>query len=186
MLFTILSVVVLVVLDQVSKYFATLYLAPIGVAPFLPGIMQLEYVLNDGAAFSLFAGNRWFLIGLTSVALVALAVYLLWKRPASRLELFAWILVLGGGLGNLIDRIRTGVVVDFFSLQFMNFAVFNVADCFVCVGVALLLITVLGQEISAVRRNRAAAQAADESALQETPESQTQAAQPTAETTKQQ
>lgn len=146
MLLTVLSTALLVALDQFTKYLATVHLAPVGTMPFIPGVLELRFVLNDGAAFSMFAGNRWFLIIFTGIALAALAIYLLWKKPAARLEYISLILILAGGLGNLIDRIRSGVVVDFFATTFMNFAVFNVADCFVCVGVALLFFYVVWDE----------------------------------------
>ncbi|MEG1446327.1 MAG: signal peptidase II [Ruthenibacterium sp.] len=149
MLFTILFTAALVAIDQITKMLATMYLAPVGVMPFIPGVMQLQYVLNDGAAFSILSGNRYFLIGVTGIALLALAIYLFVKKPQSRLEHLAWVLVLAGGLGNLIDRILNGVVVDFFAVTFMNFAVFNVADCFVCIGVGLLFLFFILEEVKA-------------------------------------
>ena len=103
-------------------------------------------MLNDGAAFSSFAGARLFLILFTGIAIAALAVYLFWKKPPKRLERTALVLLIGGGLGNLIDRVRTGVVVDFFATTFVDFAVFNVADCFVCVGAAMLILYVFLEE----------------------------------------
>ena len=143
---SILSILGCVVLDQLTKYLAQIYLQPVGTMEFIPGVMELRFVLNDGAAFSSFSGARWFLILFTGGAIAALAVYLFWKKPESRLERAAIIMMIGGGLGNLIDRVRTGVVVDFFATTFMNFAVFNVADCFVCIGAALLIIYVLIEE----------------------------------------
>lgn len=143
---SILSILGCVVLDQLTKYLAQIYLQPVGTMEFIPGVMELRFVLNDGAAFSSFSGARWFLILFTGVAIAALAVYLFWKKPESRLERAAIIMMIGGGLGNLIDRVRTGVVVDFFATTFMNFAVFNVADCFVCIGAALLIIYVFMEE----------------------------------------
>ena len=147
MIISLIAMVALVALDQISKYFATLYLAPVGVMPFIPGVMELRYVLNDGAAFSMFSGgNAWILITVTSVALTAMCVWFFWKKPSCALVRAAFILVIAGGVGNLIDRVLNGHVVDFFATTFMNFAVFNVADCFVCVGVVLLLIAVLRDE----------------------------------------
>ncbi|MEG1640599.1 MAG: signal peptidase II [Ruthenibacterium sp.] len=147
MIFTVFLTAALVILDQITKMLATTYLAPVGVLPFIPGVMQFRYILNDGAAFSILSGNRFFLIAVTSVALLALTLYLLFKKPQSRFEHFAWVLILAGGIGNLIDRVLHGVVVDFFEVTFMNFAVFNVADCFVCVGAALLLLFFVLEEV---------------------------------------
>ena len=143
---TLFVAAALIALDQLTKYLATVFLAPVGTAPFLPGIMELRYVLNDGMAFSMFAGKRWVLVVLTGIALCAIALYLWRKKPSTKvewLEYWAWLLVFSGGVGNLIDRVRTGYVVDFFATTFINFAVFNVADCFVTVGIALLVVSVV-------------------------------------------
>ena len=146
MIWSILGIFLCIVLDQATKYLATTYLAPAGTMPFIPGVMELRYVLNDGAAFSSFSGATTFLLIFTGVALAALTVYLFWKKPARRMECAALVLLIGGGLGNFIDRLRTGVVVDFFATTFMDFAVFNVADCFVCIGVGLLILSVFLEE----------------------------------------
>ena len=146
LIWSVLGILGCVVLDQLTKYFAQLYLQPVGTMPFIPGIMELRFVLNDGAAFSSFAGARLFLILFTGIAIAALAVYLFWKKPPKRLERTALVLLIGGGLGNLIDRVRTGVVVDFFATTFVDFAVFNVADCCVCVGAAMLILYVFLEE----------------------------------------
>lgn len=146
LIWSVLGILGCVVLDQLTKYFAQLYLQPVGTMPFIPGIMELRFVLNDGAAFSSFAGARLFLILFTGIAIAAFAVYLFWKKPPKRLERTALVLLIGGGLGNLIDRVRTGVVVDFFATTFVDFAVFNVADCFVCVGAAMLILYVFLEE----------------------------------------
>ena len=152
MLFTILATLALVAFDQLTKYLATLYLAPIGAVPFIPGIMELRYILNDGAAFSILSGNRWFLIVITGIALAGLGWYLLFRKPQDKLTYFALLLVFAGGIGNLVDRVLNGVVVDFFATTFMNFAVFNVADCFVCVGMGMLILAVVREEISAKKK----------------------------------
>ena len=143
LIWSVLGILGCVVLDQLTKYFAQLYLQPVGTMPFIPGIMELRFVLNDGAAFSSFAGARLFLILFTGIAIAALAVYLFWKKPPKRLERTALVLLIGGGLGNLIDRVARGYVVDFIDFRLIHFAIFNVADIFVVVGVILLLIYLL-------------------------------------------
>lgn len=132
----------LAALDQLIKVWATAYLLPVGSMPLIPGFIELRYVLNDGMAFSLLSGRRWLLIGVTGVVLLAVAIALIvHKMP--RLERIVWMLVLGGGLGNLIDRVRTGVVVDYLNFQFIDFPVFNFADICVCTGVGLLVLSLL-------------------------------------------
>ncbi|MCI6639691.1 MAG: signal peptidase II [Pygmaiobacter massiliensis] len=156
MLLPILSILALVALDQLTKYLATCYLAPVGSAPFLPGIMELRYVLNDGMAFSMLSGARWLLIAVTTVAMAIMLFYLLHERKKlSRLEAFSLVLIIGGGIGNLIDRVRFGYVVDFFATTFVDFAIFNVADCFVTVGVVLLMASILFQEFCKNKKSAA-------------------------------
>lgn len=137
-----LCVAVLAGIDQLIKGWATAVLMPVQTMPLIPKVIELHYVLNDGMAFSMLSGKRWLLIAVTGVVLVAVMVMLLVRRMG-RLERLAWILVAGGGIGNLIDRVLSGVVVDYFNLLFMRFAVFNFADICVCVGVGLLILTLL-------------------------------------------
>ena len=126
--------VALVALDQWVKYLV-LHTIPLGGhMPFLPYLVELTYVQNTGAAFSLFEQHTWVLAIISAVMSVVLAVAL-WKNffvhPLGKLTLT---LLLAGAVGNLIDRVLRGFVVDMFNLLFMNFAVFNVADICVVVG----------------------------------------------------
>lgn len=141
-LLSLLGAAVLVVLDQLIKHWATAALLPVGSMEVLPGIVELRYCLNDGMAFSMLAGKQGLLIGVTSVMLVAVLV-MLFVRKMPLAERIAWTLVLGGGVGNLIDRVLNGVVVDYINALFMHFAIFNFADICVCVGVGLLMLVLL-------------------------------------------
>lgn len=141
-LLSLLGAAVLVVLDQLIKHWATAALLPVGSMEVLPGIVELRYCLNDGMAFSMLAGKQGLLIGVTSVMLVAVLV-MLFVRKMPLAERIAWTLVLGGGVGNLIDRALNGVVVDYINVLFMHFAIFNFADICVCVGVGLLMLVLL-------------------------------------------
>ena len=155
MLIYAVLIVLLVGVDQLTKYLAAVYLAPVGTASFLPGIMELRYVENDGMAFSMLSGRQTLLIMVTSITIGALVWYLFFKKPPMRAERVALCLIIAGGLGNLIDRVAAGRVIDFFATTFINFAVFNVADCFVCVGAALFVIAVLRQELNAKKEQKA-------------------------------
>ena len=114
----------------------------------LPGVVELRYCLNDGMAFSMLAGKQGLLIGMTSVMLLAVLI-MLFVRKMPLTERAAWTLVLGGGVGNLIDRVLNGVVVDYINVLFMHFAIFNFADICVCVGVGLWVLVIFLEELHA-------------------------------------
>ena len=139
---SLVAAALLVAADQGIKAWATAQLMPVGVMAVLPGIVELRYILNDGMAFSMLAGKQEILIGVTSLMLIGVLVWLL-RGKMPPLERVAWTLVLGGGIGNLIDRVLNGVVVDYIKVLFMNFAVFNFADICVCCGVGLLILSIL-------------------------------------------
>lgn len=106
-------------------------------------ILNLTYLENDGAVFGSFSGMRWVLICVTTL-LMAYCVYYMIKHRHEILTLISMTLIVSGGMGNIIDRLfRDGKVVDYFDVQFMNFAIFNFADCCVVVGVILLLIQII-------------------------------------------
>ena len=143
MLSWIIVIVAAVVIDQVTKVFASEFLA--GNPPFelIPGVFRFSYVENRGAAFGMLADNRWVFMIISVIAIAALMVYL-WKfRPDSRFACLALSMIAGGGIGNMIDRVFLGYVVDF--IDFCAFPklwmwVFNVADAFVCVGAGMLIV----------------------------------------------
>ena len=132
-----LAAAVILALDQWVKYWITVNL-PLGeTMPLLPGFMQLRTVHNFGAAWSSFSGMRWLLVGVTSVIVLAVAYVLVRRIVRHPLGVAACFLILSGGLGNIIDRVRLGYVVDMFDFQFMNYPVFNVADIAVVCGAVL-------------------------------------------------
>lgn len=125
-------------LDQWTKGWIVRHLRPGQSAPLLPGIAELLYVQNDGAAWSSFAGQRWLLCLVTAVILAA-AAWCLWRRllrhPLGELALW---LILSGGVGNLLDRVRLGYVVDMIHLVFWpSYPTFNVADICIVTGACL-------------------------------------------------
>ena len=124
----------LVALDQLVKYLVLTYIPLGGHVPFLPHLLELTYVKNTGAAFSLFEEHTW-LLALVSLVMSAVLAVALWKNffrhPLGKITLT---LLLAGAVGNLIDRVFRGFVVDMFNVLFMHFAVFNVADICVVVG----------------------------------------------------
>ena len=124
-------------LDQWFKHWITVNL-PLGeTMPFLPGFMQLRTVHNYGAAWSSFSGQRWLLVAVTCCIVAAVAVLLARRVVRHPLGVAACTMIISGGIGNIVDRVRLGYVVDMFNLLFMEYPVFNVADIFVVCGTLL-------------------------------------------------
>ena len=123
--------------DQLLKYWVVRHLEIGQSAAFLPGLVRLTRLHNTGAAWGSFSGSTALLTAVTAVLLIAVAWLVLKKIIRHPLGLCAAMLVLGGGIGNMIDRICRGYVVDMFYLEFMDYPIFNLADCFVVVGVIL-------------------------------------------------
>lgn len=148
-LFNLAAVAALIGIDQLIKLWAVQVLQPVGAMPLIPRVVELRFVLNPGMAFSLLSGKQLFLIIATSAALLAVAYGLFFRSRGKRLQQAALVLVLGGGIGNLIDRVLNGEVVDYINLLFMQFAVFNFADICVCVGVGLWVLVIFLEELHA-------------------------------------
>ena len=133
----------LVVIDQIVKYLVRANIGLGGSAPFIPFLLDLTYVQNTGAAFSILRQHTW-LLTMTSAVVVLVMCWLAVKGFfKNRLGLWSAALVLAGGVGNLIDRAIFGYVTDMFQTTFMDFAVFNVADCCITIGVPLLFLYVM-------------------------------------------
>ena len=141
MLLNIIVIAGIVVFDQLIKIVAS------GVLPqlpdqtfvFIPGFASFHYLQNTGAAFSLFSNVTWLLTVLSVVLIIAM-FYVLFKtkKYKSRLLRLALLFIIGGAIGNMIDRMFLGYVRDMIEFTFVRFAVFNVADSFVCIGAVLL------------------------------------------------
>ena len=131
----------IVALDQWTKFLVLKKIPLYGHVDAIPGLFHFTYVRNTGAAFSAFEGMQW-LFALIFVVLTAAIIYeYFWKRqPFTTFERWLIAAIYGGGVGNMIDRVRFGYVVDMINLDFMNFAVFNVADCFITCGCILLIL----------------------------------------------
>ena len=140
--FNLLAAAALIGIDQAIKLWATNVLQPIGAMPLIPHVVELRFVLNPGMAFSLLSGKQLFLIIATSIGLF-------FRSRGRYLQQAALLLILAGGIGNLIDRVLNGEVVDYINLLFMQFAVFNFADICVCVGVGLWVLVIFLEELHA-------------------------------------
>lgn len=128
-------------LDYISKVYVRNTLAATGEnIPFIPGVLSFRFVANIGAAFSMGEGMGILFALFAFVVVASIVVYLLRSKQLSRVEVFGLSLVAGGALGNALDRVMLGYVVDFIATDFISFPVFNVADIGVTCGVALAFV----------------------------------------------
>ena len=126
--------------DQFTKYLTIKNIPLWETKPAIPGLFSFTYVQNTGAAWSSFEGQTWLFI----LVFAIFAGFMIWEFPKKRMgfrqfERWCLVAVFAGGLGNIIDRLRLGFVVDMIDLDFMRFPVFNVADCFICCGCIALM-----------------------------------------------
>ena len=133
---------VLVIIDQIIKYFISAYLQPVGSVSVIDNIFSLTYVENKGVAFGMFSDMRWIFVALTSILLVIIIFYMFKKRPKGKFFYVCAALIIGGGIGNLIDRIFYGYVIDYLSLSFFP-PVCNFADYCITAGTIMLVIYLL-------------------------------------------
>ena len=129
-------IALLVFLDQWVKQWAREYLMPVGSLPFIDGFLGFRYTTNTGAAFGILPDGRWFFVILTTVVLIVILIYE-FKIPYTKKNMWGRIpltLITAGAIGNFIDRLLTGYVVDMFEFLFINFPIFNVADILLVAG----------------------------------------------------
>ena len=166
----IISVVLMLVsvgLDQLSKYFVVANMKLYESVDIIPGVLRFTYIQNDGAAFGSMDDKRWIFMVLSTVAIIGILVFMFWKKPQDKLLLSSLILITGGGIGNMIDRVALGYVIDF--IDFCAFPkiwmwVFNIADSCVCIGAGLLalwMILDMVRESKAEKAKKAEAEAAE-------------------------
>ena len=130
-------------LDQLTKLLAVKYLKPLSTVPIIKDILHLTYVTNDGMAFGMLDDKRWLFMSV-SVIMIAVLGYLLYAgRLENKLYKISVSMIISGGIGNMIDRIALGEVIDFVDFRAIDFAVFNFADSIVCVGAGLLVLALV-------------------------------------------
>jgi len=154
MIFCIVIILLSVLADQVSKYLAATYLTQVDTLALIEDVFHFTYVENRGAAFGMLADHRWVFMVLSVVGIAAVAVWVAVEKPRSRWIRGAAALIIGGGIGNMIDRIALGYVIDFIDCRFIDFYVFNIADSCVCVGCAMLVLAVIAEEIREAKKKK--------------------------------
>jgi signal peptidase II len=139
MILLIAIIVGIIALDQVTKWLAVIYLQGEPSFPLWQDVLHFTYARNEGAAFGILSDQRWVFMVFSTVAIIALLAVLFIYRPKSRYVQITLAMIIGGGIGNMIDRFALGYVIDFIDFTLIDFAVFNVADSFVTVGAFMLM-----------------------------------------------
>ncbi len=135
-LFWLMITALTVVIDQLTKFLAVKFLKPVDTVPLIEGVLHLTYLENRGAAFGMLKDHRWVFMVTSTVAVIAVLAFMMagYKKYYNPLLFTGLSFIAGGGIGNMIDRVANGFVVDFIDFRLINFAIFNGADSFVCVG----------------------------------------------------
>ena len=157
MLVLLILIALIVCADQLTKWLAVVYLGSGEITYVIPGVFRFVFVKNDGAAFGMLDDHRWVFMILSTVAIIGLLIFLWRKPPKSRLCKIAIAFLIGGGIGNMIDRVLLGYVIDF--LDFCAFPslwkwVFNVADAFVTVGTGMIMFYLIREIILEMREEK--------------------------------
>lgn len=138
-----LIIVGVVFLDQITKWLTVINLDLYESFPLIQDVFHFTYRQNEGAAFGILKDHRWVFMVISVIAIGFLS-YMLWQnRNGNKLLCIAIAMIIGGGIGNMIDRCLLGYVIDFLDFTLINFAVFNVADSFVCIGVGLFILELI-------------------------------------------
>lgn len=147
-----------VFLDQISKYLIVLNLDLYESVEIIPGVFRFTYIRNEGAAFGSMSDSRWLFMIMSVVMIVGILVFIFWKKPKSKLLMSALTMIVAGGIGNMIDRIRLGYVIDF--LDFCAFPnvwkwTFNVADSFVVIGAGIIILWMILDAVKEYKAEKA-------------------------------
>ncbi len=153
----LLPIALVVGLDQLTKYLAVTHLQKIDTFPLIEGVFHLTYLENRGAAFGMLSDHRWVFMVISTVAVIAIVAFMLasYKKYYHPLLYISLSMIAGGGIGNMIDRLAAGYVVDFLDFCLINFAIFNVADVFVCVGCGMVVLYIILDDIKQAKQKKA-------------------------------
>ena len=150
-----LSVILVgILLDQLTKYLAVTYLEPEGSVPLIKGVLHLTYVENPGAAFGMLKDAPWLFNTVSILAVLGMGGFLFLGHSPNKLYSWAIALIVSGGVGNLIDRFSLKYVIDFIDFTLIDFAVFNGADSFVCIGAGLLILALILDLVKEVKMKK--------------------------------
>ena len=142
-------------LDQLTKWLTVVNLEEYESFPVWQDVFHFTYVKNTGMAFGMLKDHRWVFMVFSTIAIIALIIYLFRFRPESRWMQVSMAMIIGGGIGNMIDRVFLGYVVDFIDVTLINFAVFNIADSFVCIGAGIMILCLVLDLIKEIKLEKA-------------------------------
>lgn len=145
----------IICLDQVTKWLAVVFLQGEASFPLWREVLHFTYAENTGMAFGMLKEHRWVFMVFSTLAIIGLAIYLFRYRPEGRWMQISMAFIIGGGIGNMIDRIFLGYVVDFIDFTLIDFAIFNVADSFVCVGAGIMIVLLFVELVNEIKLERA-------------------------------
>lgn len=161
MILYLLIIILIVAADQLTKIWAVNALQEISTLPVIQDVFHFTYVENRGAAFGMLADQRWIFMVLSVLGIGALILWMLTDKTLKTPMKLLLAMIIGGGIGNMIDRVRLGYVIDFIDCRFIDFYVFNVADSFVTVGCFLFVIVVAAAELKAWKEKKTAEKSGD-------------------------
>lgn len=156
-----LIIIIIIAADQLTKRWAFNVLRHLETIPIIKNVLHLTYAENTGAAFSILKGHRWIFIAVSSFALLVIFYLLFIRRISHPLAVISLSMIAGGGIGNMIDRVSAGYVIDMVDFRLINFAIFNLADSFITIGAILFaLVFLTNQNILNKRPNTSKSNAA--------------------------
>lgn len=141
--FAVIMCILLIAFDYVTKLLAVNFMPKNTTVTVIPYLFDFRFLLNDGAAFGILDDNRWVFMTATLIFLIAGIIYFIRLKENERFLGYIIMLVISGGVGNMIDRVVSGEVVDFITFGFIDFPSFNIADCCVVIGCILWILYIL-------------------------------------------
>ena len=169
-------IIVGIALDFISKQIAANNMVLHQSIPLWQDVLHITLVHNYGAAFGMMSGSRWIFITVSVAAIISFCSYLVITKSKRPMWLYSLAMMVAGGIGNMIDRIWLGYVVDFIDFTLIDFAVFNIADSFICVGAGLMMLDLVldmietGKEVKRENEEKARAKTAEaKTETEETP-----------------
>lgn len=151
---SLLLIVFLVGADQLIKHLVDLYLKPVGSALAIPGVLQLSYYENDGAMMGMMSGKTTVMTVFAALCLLLVCFLLYSGKLGYGIDFWSVVIIAAGGIGNLIDRVFRGFVIDYIEVLFVDFYIFNFADCLVTCAAFAIIFSQIYQSVIGLKKNK--------------------------------